>query len=654
MSSNNHPVFSHKTQRNSDDLPGTTSSGKKGPVLCFQNLSYESQEKSGFPFCWKTTDKRTLSVINGIMKPGLNAIMGPPGGGKSLLLGLLAARKKPRGLSGNVWVHGVPKCNSGYVVQDDVVMSTLSMRENMQFSASLRLPTTMSKEEKNNRISKVIEKLGLHEMADSKVKSKGERKMVSIGMELILDPSILFLDEPTTGLDWNTAYKIIKLLKSISEQERTIIFSIHQPGYSIFNIFDSLTLLASGKLMYHGPAQEALEYFKSAGYKSECYIIPEEFFLDIITGIIKRESEDHEASNTEMPLENEESVIESLAEFYTKSPICGETKSELERLSKDLNKRRLFREEITYVTSFGHQLIHITRRSFQNLVGHPRPWIVQLIGTLILGLVVGVTFLLLRDHCTEIQIRAGVLFFLMVYQCLSSVSVMEFFVNQNQLFLHEHISGYYKVSSYFFGNILFDLLSRRFLPSFIFTCILYLMMGLKPEVEAFFIMSFTLMMVAFSSISLALAIGAGNSDTTTATCIADIYFIFMMIFLGLSLYFENMTPQLSWIHYFSIPYYGLTALLHNEFLGQYFCSALSTTPGRICSNYVMCSGDEFLMIQDIDLSPWGLWKNHVALASLMIIFLTIAYLKFLFLKTPILSSASIFYELDPHLKRTLI
>ncbi|XP_071470112.1 LOW QUALITY PROTEIN: broad substrate specificity ATP-binding cassette transporter ABCG2-like [Marmota flaviventris] len=322
------------------------------------------------------------SVRGGIMKPGLNAIMGPPGGGKSLLLGLLAARKKPRGLSGNVWVHGVPKCNSGYVVQDDVVMSTLSMRENIQFSASLRIPTTMQSRKKNNPISKVIEKLGLCEMADSEqgtcfVKSKGERKMVSIGMELILDPSILFLDEPTTGLDWNTAYKIIKLLKSISEQERTIIFSIHQPVYSIFNMFDSLTILASGKLMYHGPAQEALEYFKSAGNKRECYIIPEEFFLDIITGIIKRESEDHEANNTEMPLDNEESVIEALADFYTKSPICGETKSELQGLSKDQNKRCLFREEITYVTSFGHQLIGITWRSFQSLVPHPQPWIVQ-------------------------------------------------------------------------------------------------------------------------------------------------------------------------------------------------------------------------------------------------------------------------------------
>ncbi|XP_077650620.1 broad substrate specificity ATP-binding cassette transporter ABCG2-like [Urocitellus parryii] len=389
MSSNNDLVLIHMSQRNSDDQPGTTTSDQKGPVLSFHSICYYVKDKRGFLFNQKTTEKQKLSDVNGVMKPGLNAIMGPSSGSKSLLLDVLAARKDPRGLSGDVWVHGVPEeanfqCNSGYVLQDDVVMSTLSVRENIQLSASLRLPTTMSNKEKNNRISKVIEKLGLSEVADSKLGiqsisgvSEGERKMVSIGMELILDPSILFLDEPTTGLDWNTAYKIIKLLKSLSEQEKTIIFSIHQPRYSFFNKFDSLTLLASEKLMYHGPAQEALEYFKSAGYKSECYIIPEEFFLDIITGIIKRESEDHEVSNTEMSSTNEKSVIEALADFYEKSPICGETKSELERLSKDQNKRCLFREEITYVTSFGYQLIQITWRSFQSLVHHPQPWIVQ-------------------------------------------------------------------------------------------------------------------------------------------------------------------------------------------------------------------------------------------------------------------------------------
>nr|XP_040148118.1 broad substrate specificity ATP-binding cassette transporter ABCG2-like [Ictidomys tridecemlineatus] len=123
------------------------------------------------------------------------------------------------------------------------------------------------------------------------------------------------------------------------------------------------------------------------------------------------------------------------------------------------------------------------------------------------------------------NIKAAVFFILMAHQCFSSVSAVKLFVVQKQLFLHEHISGYYWVSSYFFGNILSDLLARRFLPSFIFTFIVYFMVA----VETFFIMIFTLMMVAFSSISMSLAIGISHSDLTITRWVMDIYFMLVSV-----------------------------------------------------------------------------------------------------------------------------
>lgn len=274
MTSNDDQICIQMSQKNTNGLPGMTSSDLKtfteGDVLSFHNIYYRVKVKSGFLLGRKTVEKEILSNINGIMKPGLNAILGPTGGGKSSLLDVLAPRKDPHGLSGDVLVNGAPqpanfKCNSGYVVQDDVMMGTLTVRENLQFSVALRLPTTMTNHEKNERINKVIKELGQSKVADSKVGTQfirgvsgGERKRTSIAMELITDPSILFLDEPTTGLDSSTANAVHLLLKRMSKQGRTIIFSIHQPRYSIFKLFDSLTLLASGKLMYHGPAQEAL------------------------------------------------------------------------------------------------------------------------------------------------------------------------------------------------------------------------------------------------------------------------------------------------------------------------------------------------------------------------------------------------------------
>lgn len=653
MSSNNDHVFIPMSQRDTSGPPGTTSNDLKmvteGAVLSFHNICYRVKVKSGFPLGRKTVEKEILMNINGIMRPGLNAILGPTGGGKSSLLDILAARKDPRGLSGDVLINGAPrpanfKCNSGYVVQDDVVMGTLTVRENLQFSAALRLPTTMTQHEKNERINTVIQELGLAKVADSKVGTQfirgvsgGERKRTSIGMELIIDPSILFLDEPTTGLDSSTANAVLLLLKRMSKQGRTIIFSIHQPRYSIFKLFDSLTLLASGRLMFHGPAQEALGYFASTGHHCEPYNNPADFFLDVINGdssavVLNKEYEDGEGKETEKPSKRDKPLIEKLAEFYVISAFFRETKVELNQLSEvqKKNKNVAFKE-ITYATSFCHQLRWISRRSFKNLLGNPQASIAQIIVTIFLGLVIGAIFYDLKSDAMGIQNRAGVLFFLTTNQCFSSMSSVELFVVEKKLFIHEYISGYYRVSSYFFGKLFSDLLFLRMLPSIIFTCITYFLLGLKAEVGAFFIMMLTLMMVAYSASSMALAIAAGQSVVSIATLLMTISFVFMMIFSGLLVNLTTIVPWLSWLQYLSIPQYGYAALQHNEFLGQNFCPGLNITANNTCS-FAICTGEEFLIKQGIDISPWGLWKNHVALACMTVIFLTIAYLKLLFLK----------------------
>ncbi|XP_061275710.1 broad substrate specificity ATP-binding cassette transporter ABCG2 isoform X4 [Bos javanicus] len=558
-------------------------------------------------------------------------------------------------------------------------MGTLTVRENLQFSAALRLPTTMTSYEKNERINKVIQELGLDKVADSKVGTQfirgvsgGERKRTSIAMELITDPSILFLDEPTTGLDSSTANAVLLLLKRIwnsstgipscppvlfvvmlpkanltshsrmsgsrmSKQGRTIIFSIHQPRYSIFKLFDSLTLLASGRLMFHGPAQEALGYFGAIGFHCEPYNNPADFFLDIINGdssavVLNREDIGDEANETEEPSKKDTPLIEKLAEFYVNSSFFKETKVELDKFSGDQRRKKLSSyKEVTYATSFCHQLKWISRRSFKNLLGNPQASIAQLIVTVFLGLVIGAIFYDLKNDPAGIQNRAGVLFFLTTNQCFSSVSAVELLVVEKKLFIHEYISGYYRVSSYFFGKLLSDLLPMRMLPSIIFTCITYFLLGLKPKVEAFFIMMLTLMMVAYSASSMALAIAAGQSVVSIATLLMTISFVFMMIFSGLLVNLKTVVPWLSWLQYLSIPRYGYAALQHNEFLGQNFCPGLNVTTNNTCS-YAICTGEEFLTNQGIDISPWGLWKNHVALACMIVIFLTIAYLKLLFLK----------------------
>ncbi|XP_077659607.1 broad substrate specificity ATP-binding cassette transporter ABCG2-like isoform X4 [Urocitellus parryii] len=587
-------------QRNTDGLPGMSSrdlqTSTEGAVLSFHHIYYRVKVKSGFLPGQNKEELEILSDINGIMKPGLNAILGPTGGGKSFLLDILAARKDPRGLSGEVLVNGAPRnanfpCESGYVVQ-----------------------------------------------VGTQFISGGERKRTSIAMELITDPPILFLDEPTTGLDSSTASTVLLLLKRISEQGRTIIFSIHQPQYSIFKLFDCLTLLASGRLIFHGPAQEALGYFESIGYPCEPYNNPADFFLDIINEDssavgLNREEGDWEANETERLSQREKFVIEKLVEYYATSSFYRDTKAELDELSRGQEKKRSSAfKNITYVTSFCHQLQWIIRRSFKNVLGIPRASIAQIIATVILGLLVGATFQGLTNSCMKTESRAGLLLVLVVYECFSSVLAGQIFVVERKLFIHEYISGYYRLPCYFFGKLLFDLLPRKLLPSMLFICIIYFMAGLKPEAGAFFITIITVTMVTYTASSLSLAMATGQNLHYLSTLLMNFYFVFMMVFLVISLYVGTIPPKLSWLQYLSIPHYGFRALQHIQFLGQNFCLELGTIGSNTCSNYVICTGEEFLIVQGMDLSPWGFWQNLLGLVVLMIFFLIITYFRLLFLK----------------------
>uniref|UniRef100_A0A8D1GZZ7 Broad substrate specificity ATP-binding cassette transporter ABCG2 n=2 Tax=Sus scrofa TaxID=9823 RepID=A0A8D1GZZ7_PIG len=657
MSSNSYQVSIPMSKRNTNGLPGSSSNELKtsagGAVLSFHDICYRVKVKSGFLFCRKTVEKEILTNINGIMKPGLNAILGPTGGGKSSLLDVLAARKDPHGLSGDVLINGAPrpanfKCNSGYVVQDDVVMGTLTVRENLQFSAALRLPTTMTNHEKNERINMVIQELGLDKVADSKVGTQfirgvsgGERKRTSIAMELITDPSILFLDEPTTGLDSSTANAVLLLLKRMSKQGRTIIFSIHQPRYSIFKLFDSLTLLASGRLMFHGPAREALGYFASIGtnplflqlstrlgYDVPVNLRQEEFILGSATLYRKRYTFKGQSPENGCPV-----YCRLEATFLTGSK-CNRTERVKQKEPIQQGVRFVLPSYLATASPVSIQLqMYFSNKylKFLPLIENIFFLFEKIIVTIILGLVIGAIFYDLKNDPSGIQNRAGVLFFLTTNQCFSSVSAVELLVVEKKLFIHEYISGYYRVSSYFFGKLLSDLLPMRMLPSIIFTCITYFLLGLKPAVGSFFIMMFTLMMVAYSASSMALAIAAGQSVVSVATLLMTISFVFMMIFSGLLVNLKTVVPWLSWLQYFSIPRYGFSALQYNEFLGQNFCPGLNVTTNNTCS-FAICTGAEYLENQGISLSAWGLWQNHVALACMMVIFLTIAYLKLLLLK----------------------
>lgn len=249
---------------------------------------------------WKRDIRENKTIINGVTAtflPGrLTAVMGASGAGKTSLLSLLAGDLRKHGtILGQVQVNGEPlplesrkmRDISGFVFQEDVILDTMTVREAITMSATLRLPEIVSRQERQQRTEELIKILNLESCADTLVGntikkgiSGGERKRTSIAMELITNPPVLFLDEPTSGLDTQNAYSVVKILQELAhEHGRTVIATIHQPSSQIFHMFDDLLLMAQGQVLYYGSASEAVKYFAERGFVCPQYTNPSDFFF---------------------------------------------------------------------------------------------------------------------------------------------------------------------------------------------------------------------------------------------------------------------------------------------------------------------------------------------------------------------------------------
>ncbi|KAK0584624.1 hypothetical protein LWI29_016221 [Acer saccharum] len=206
-------------------------------VLSFVDLSYGVSNISpqmALPFCQNNRDdhengtKLLLDTISGQAREGeILAVLGASGSGKSTLIDALAGRIEKESLKGAVTLNGevlesrVLKTISAYVMQDDLLFPMLTVEETLMFSAEFRLPRSVSKQIKQARVQALIDQLGLQSVANNVIGdeghrgvSGGERRRVSIGVDIIHDPILLFLDEPTSGLDSTSAFMVVKTIYS--------------------------------------------------------------------------------------------------------------------------------------------------------------------------------------------------------------------------------------------------------------------------------------------------------------------------------------------------------------------------------------------------------------------------------------------------------
>ncbi|XP_054789575.1 ABC transporter G family member 24-like isoform X2 [Prosopis cineraria] len=248
----------------------------------------------------KAQRKHILRCVTGKIKPGrITAVMGPSGAGKTTFLSALAGKAPGCTATGSIFINGKNesirsyKKIIGFVPQDDIVHGNLTVEENLWFSAQCRLSSDLSKPDKVLVVERVIEFLGLQSVRNSMVGtvekrgiSGGQRKRVNVGLEMVMEPSLLILDEPTSGLDSASSQLLLRALRREALEGVNICMVVHQPSYALFKMFDDLILLAKGGLtVYHGSVKKVEEYFAGLGINIPERINPPDYFIDILEGI---------------------------------------------------------------------------------------------------------------------------------------------------------------------------------------------------------------------------------------------------------------------------------------------------------------------------------------------------------------------------------
>ncbi|RHN61677.1 putative xenobiotic-transporting ATPase [Medicago truncatula] len=425
-------------------------------------------------------------------------------------------------MTGNVLLNGKKKIPDygfvAYVTQEDVLLGTLTVKETIAYSAHLRLPSTMSKEEVSSIIDGTIIEMGLQDCADRLIGnwhlrgiSGGERKRTSIALEILTKPRLLFLDEPTCGLDSASAFFVVQTLRNIAHDGRTVISSIHQPNSEVFALFDDLFLLARGETVYFGEAKMAIEFFAEAGFPCPRKRNPSDHFLrcinsdfDVVTATLKGSQRIHDVPNSADPFMNlaTAQIKSMLVERFKRSTYARRVKYNIQEQSTN--------EGIETETNYGSQaswwkqLSTLTRRSFVNMCRDIGYYWLRIIINIIVSICVGTlyfdvgysyTSILARGACgafvtgfmTTISIGSlpsvieemklfsqvlpdsslsyaitlGIcglcLRFLFDYTdnlYISSCTISTEFIHMKQVFYRERMNGYYGVAAYILANFI--------------------------------------------------------------------------------------------------------------------------------------------------------------------------------------------------------
>ncbi|CAI9096319.1 OLC1v1032424C1 [Oldenlandia corymbosa var. corymbosa] len=604
-------------------------------TLKFEDVGYSITLKQRGGNCISSSShpkpsRAVLNRVSGVVRPGeLLAMLGPSGSGKTTLLTALAGRL-PGKISGKITYNGLPFSSSmkrkiGFVSQDDVLYPHLTVFETLTYAAFLRLPKKLTREEKIEQAELIIMELGLNRCRNSMVGgpllrgvSGGERKRVSIGQEMLVNPSLLLLDEPTSGLDSTTAQRIVVTLRWLAKGGRAVITTIHQPSSRLYTMFDKVLVLSEGCPIYYGKSGLVMDYFGSIGYMPGFnYVNPADFLLDLANGVVPDTRQDDQTEFPGRPEHNDDknAIRQFLVSSYKKNlypalkdEIC---RTSIQALAADPARVASPRNyDNQWTTSWWLQFKVLLSRGLKERK-HESYSGLRIFQVMSVSILSGLLWW--HSGTIHIQDQVGLLFFFSIFWGFFPLFNAIFAFPQEQPMLkRERSSGLYRLSSYYFARMVGDLPMELVLPT-IFVTVTYWMGGLKPSLTTFLL---TLLIILFNvlvSQGLGLALGAILMDLKQATTLSS---VMMLVFLLASGYYiQHIPPFIAWLKYMSFSHFCYKLLVGVQYSENelYECGA-GGVRCRVMDNPAI----EFLGIDDMG-------GSVAALAVMLVGYRLIAY-----------------------------
>lgn len=561
----------------------------------------------------KHMPKVLLDTVSCSFVPGrLCALMGSSGAGKSTLMDLVAGRKNQGSVEGSMLFDGKPRPDffkrvAGYVEQNDVLIPTLTVRETLMYAAELRLPASQfTHDQKAERVERIIRDLGLAHCADSFVGdnlhrgvSGGERKRVSIGVELVTAPRVLFLDEPTSGLDSATTLDVVRVLRDLSRQGQTIICTIHQPSAAAFGLFDQLVLLSKGRVCYNGPAQDASPYFESLGFsstESTRGFNPADFVLAVAGGGTgKAGGEKTILGNFDL----------NIADQWARSAIRDVRMQSTVKHAHSMAAADYSAKDVPATNTMFHELITLMKRSLRcNL--RDKSFIALRLGKhIIVSLILVSVFYNVNDVSTYPNINALALLFMVVVQwSLNGIGFISSMIQEREVFYRERAAGAYRVLPYYMSRVLIEYPFLVLATGF-FSTVVWFGCGYPTDAGKFFIFWLVVFLLGDAANAFAHTLSAFSPSVEVGTALAPVILVVFMLFSGFLL--TTSAIPVYWrytFRYLSFIAYGFAAVGNSTFSG---------TPNEA-------------VIAMYELDEYSVWTNIGCLFAMIVLWRSLALL----------------------------